>query len=319
MSLSPPGFWSRPGHPAGAALAPLGAAYGAVVRGRMDRAAPWNASVPVLCAGNVTMGGVGKTPWTIMLARRLAARGRAPHVLTRGYGGTASGPLRVDGHDASEVGDEALLLARAAPTWVGTDRAASARAAVAAGADTLLMDDGFQNPGLAKDLSFLLIDAEAGFGNGRVFPAGPLRERPADAVRRARAVVSVGAKDHVVPDALRQLAGDLPILRTWLDLDTNALTGTSVHALAGIGRPERFFEALARAGHPPAAAHAYPDHHTFTDAELDAVLARAHGAQVVTTEKDHVRLPVSYKRRITPLPARMHTDEAALDALLATL
>ena len=315
--MKPPRFWSAPDHPAGALLSPLGAAYGVVVRRRLARAAPWRAPVPVICAGNVTMGGVGKTPWTMMLARRLTARGRAPHVLTRGYGGTARGPLRVDGQAASEVGDEALLLARAAPTWVGADRAASAEAAVAAGADVLLMDDGFQNPGLAKDVSFLLLSA-GGWGNGRVFPAGPLRERPGDAVRRAHAVVCVGAQDQAVPDAIRRLTNGLPLLRAWLDLDASALTDDApVHALAGIARPERFFDALTRAGHPPARTHAFPDHHAFTDAELDVVLAEAGGAQLVTTEKDHVRLPPAYRDRITALPAMMRTDEAALDAVLA--
>ena len=314
--MKPPRFWSAPDHPAGALLSPLGAAYGVVVRRRLARAAPWRAPVPVICAGNVTMGGVGKTPWTILLARMLTERGRVPHVLTRGYGGTARGPLRVAGQPASEVGDEALLLARAAPAWVGADRAASAAAACEAGADTLLMDDGFQNPSLAKNLSFLLLAADAPLGNGRVFPAGPLRERPGDAARRADVIVSVGTEGAPVPDEAQRLADGKPVLRAWLTLDTSHLGPRPVHAVAGIGRPKRFFDALAAAGHRPARTQAYPDHHPFTEAEIERVLAAAGGAQVVTTEKDHVRLPPRLASRVVAVPAVMRTDEAALDAIL---
>lgn len=313
MRLAPPAFWDAPGHPAGALLAPLGAVYASVAARRMRRAEPRRVGVPVVCTGNVTMGGVGKTPWTLLLTEHLAAMGRTPHVLTRGYGGAAKGCVRVADQAASVVGDEARMMAAAVPVWVGADRARTAAAARAAGADVLLMDDGFQNPGLAKDWSFLLLSAELPFGNGRVFPAGPLRERPGAAAARADAVVVVGEGD---PSAAVALADGKPVLRARLELDASALSpGEPVHAVAGIGRPERFFAALEAAGHR-VVRHAFPDHHPFTDAELRRVTDAADGTRVVTTAKDHARLPEGFADCILPLPARMRTDEGTLDAML---
>ena len=187
----PPGFWGRDGV-LPRLLSPLAAVTAAVTAWRVARPG-WRAPVPVICCGNVTVGGAGKTTVALDLGARLAARGRAVHFLLRGYGGSVRGPHRVAAGDtAARVGDEALLLAEVAPTWIGADRAASARAAVAAGAQVLVMDDGLQNPGLHKDLSLLVVDGASGFGNGRVLPAGPLREPVAAGAARCQAAVLIG-------------------------------------------------------------------------------------------------------------------------------
>jgi tetraacyldisaccharide 4'-kinase len=291
--LRPPGFWQRDGSRlAPALLAPFAALTAAATARRIARPG-WRAPVPVLCCGNVTVGGSGKTTLALDLLRRLAARGAAPHALLRGYGGTARGTRRVGpGDDAAETGDEALLLATVAPTWIGADRAAAARAAVAAGAGVLVMDDGLQNPTLCKDASLLVIDGGFGFGNGRVLPAGPLRESIAAGAARCRAAVLIGPDET---DAAAALPPGLPVLRARLvpGPATQSLQGRRVLAFAGIGRPAKFFATLREAGADVADAVAFPDHHRFTARELEMLMARARrlDAVPVTTAKDAVRLP----------------------------
>jgi len=320
--MQAPDFWSSDGA-AARLLAPLGIAYDLAGRLRFALARPVACGVPVICVGNLTAGGAGKTPVALALAKRLASSGRAVHFLTRGYGGRAAGPLRVDParHDAAEVGDEALLLARAAPTWVARDRVAGARRATQAGAEILVMDDGFQNPALKKDLFFLVVDGETGFGNGRVMPAGPLRETLARGLSRADAVVLLG------PDrqAIGQLVPEqLPVVRASL-VPTGAaedLTGRRVLAFAGIGRPEKFFTTLTQLGAKLVETRAFADHHRFKPDELDAVLARAKAlaAIAVTTEKDATRLSTTYRQKVTVLPVEVAWQQAdLLDRLLERL
>ncbi|HUZ62738.1 MAG TPA: tetraacyldisaccharide 4'-kinase, partial [Acetobacteraceae bacterium] len=242
---NPPAFWSDDG-PLPRALSPVSFLVAAITAHRMARPG-WRAPVPVICCGNVTSGGAGKTTLALDLLARLAARGVAAHALLRGYGGRERGPLRVDpaAHTAARVGDEALLLAAIAPTWVSADRAAGAAAAVAAGAGAIVMDDGLQNPGLAKDVSFLVIDGASGFGNGRVLPAGPLREPVAAGAARCRAAVLIG------PDrtgALSALPPCLPVLRADLASEAAVFAGQPVFAFAGIARPPKFFDGLEAAG-----------------------------------------------------------------------
>jgi tetraacyldisaccharide 4'-kinase len=253
----------------------------------------------VVCCGNVTIGGAGKTTLVLDLARRLS--GRRVHILLRGYGGASRGVHRVAPADtASLVGDEALLLARVAPTWTGADRAASARSAIQAGAEVLLMDDGLQNPTLAKTASILVIDGRSGFGNGRVLPAGPLREPVAAATARCQAAVLIGAD---TTGALARLPPDLPVLRAELVQDSSieALKGRNVVAFAGIARPGKFFEPLRQAGAMLVAAHPFPDHHPYTARELDSLLreSRELDAVPVTTPKDAVRLPAAVRQQVT--------------------
>ncbi|MDA8248945.1 MAG: tetraacyldisaccharide 4'-kinase, partial [Rhodospirillales bacterium] len=280
----------------------------------------WRAPVPVICCGNATVGGAGKTTLALDIAARLQRQGVAAALLTRGYGGRVRGVLRVDParHAASLVGDEPLLLAACAPTYVAADRAAGARAAIAAGAGALVMDDGLQNPTLAKSLSLLVIDGAAGFGNGRVLPAGPLRETLAAAAARCRAAVLIGADET---GAEAQLRNTLPVLRARLVPDGPPLAGRRVLAFAGIGRPDKFFNLLAEMGAELVERHAFPDHHPFTPAELRALFAAAArlGAVPVTTPKDAARLSPEQRARVVVSGVRLAWDDdaAALERLLA--
>jgi len=278
-------------------LAPMAALYDCA--GRLNRwmTTPMPAPMPVICVGNLVAGGAGKTPTAIALAHLLGGQGHKVHMLTRGYGGQMSGPVAVDPqvHTAHDVGDEALLLARAAPTWVGADRKVIAHCAAEAGATLAIMDDGFQNPSLKKDVSLIVVDGEVGLGNGRVMPAGPLREDPKRALVRADAIVVMGEDRAGVAARLGAMAGGaLPIFGARLAPRAEAATlaGRRVYAFAGIARPEKFFASLRASGCEIAGIKAFPDHYPFRKNDLTALKAAAEaaGAQLVTTEKDFVRL-----------------------------
>lgn len=318
-----PEFWARSESPWAALLAPLGELYGAAGRLRASLAAPVKLARPVVCVGNLTAGGAGKTPAALALAAWFQARGRHPHLLTRGYGGREAGPLRVDParHGFREVGDEALLLAQAAPSWVARDRRAGARAALAAGADLVIMDDGLQNPSLAKDLSLLVIDGHYGLGNGRLIPAGPLREPLEDALARIQAAVVIGRDESGLAE---RLARRLLVLAARLVPDPAArvLKGKRVLAFAGIGRPSKFFATLEELGCTLVARHGFPDHHPYTPDEIMRLVeaASAGGAVPVTTEKDLMRFPLEARPMVTALRVALEwRDEAALDPLLRPL
>ncbi len=252
------------------------------------------------------------------MAARLIANGRAVHFLLRGYGGAIRGPHRVEPADtAAQVGDEALLLAAIAPTWVGADRAASARAAIAAGAQLLVMDDGLQNPDLQKDLSLLVVDGVFGFGNRRVLPAGPLREPVAVAAQRCQAAILIGPDETGIAGSLR-----LPVLSARLSpcAEIEPWIGRRALAFAGIARPQKFFSMLAEAGVIVAGAKPFPDHHPFRCRHLDRLLAEAArlDATPLTTPKDAVRLPAVYRDQIGVVGVSLAWDNpAALDALVA--
>lgn len=284
---------------------------------------PYRAGIPVICVGNLVAGGAGKTPICLDLARRLRAEGTEVHLLTRGHGGKQTGPLQVDParHDAAQVGDEALLLARAAPCWVARDRAQGARAAEAAGAEMLVMDDGFQNPSLEKDLSLLVVDGGYGFGNGRVMPAGPLREPVDQGLARAGAAILMG-RDRLGLKA--RLQDRLPVLtaRTVPTAEALALKGETVLGFAGIGRPAKFLDTLNEIGCRVIALRPFPDHHRYTEDEIMRLAEAAVDAHatLVTTEKDLVRLPVEAQAMATAVGIEIAwDDEAALEAILAPL
>jgi tetraacyldisaccharide-1-P 4'-kinase len=408
--MRPPGFWSAPPtHPGWQprALAPLAALTAAATRRRVARAPDYRAPVPVICIGNVHLGGTGKTPAVIALAGRLADRGIAVQVVTRGHGGRLAGPVRVDErrHSAADTGDEPLLLSSFAPVWVARDRAAGARAAVASGAQAILLDDGFQNPGVFKDAAVLTVNAAEGFGNGRVAPAGPLREPVAAAMARADLVLAVGeaaaqrdfARDRAAgaraavadgaqaillddgfqnPSVFKDAAvltvnaaegfgngrvapagplrepvaaamaradmvlavGDgpaqalfsakwpvpLPVVKAALrPLETGMdWQGMPVFAFAGIGRPSKFFATLETLGAEVRGRVALDDHQPLGEALLNRIAAEAAGlgAQLVTTEKDAVRLPEGWRAKVLTLPVRLEPqDWAPLDALFSRL
>jgi tetraacyldisaccharide 4'-kinase len=309
-----PDFWRHRG-PIALALAPLGALYGLSVALKARLARPYDCGLPVICVGNLTAGGSGKTPIAIALAERLRARGHRPYFLTRGYGGTERGPaLATRGHGAAQMGDEALLLARAAPTVVARDRAAGARLAKEKGATVLVMDDGHQNFSLKKSLSLVVVDAESGFGNRLQIPAGALREPVAQGLARADAVVLVGEGS---PD----LHGfDGPLLRAYLQTEGTAFAGKPVFAFAGIGRPEKFADALEDAGAELVGRCFFADHHPYTDEEIAQLKSIAGEAQLVTTEKDFVRLTLAQREGIRVLKAAaVFHNPPALDGLLDSL
>jgi tetraacyldisaccharide 4'-kinase len=287
--MQAPGFWWRKSGAAAALLSPLAAIYGSVAARRLAQSGE-RTGVPVICIGNPTVGGAGKTPTAIAVARMLISAGERPAFLTRGFGGRLAGPVIVEpSHAAAEVGDEPLLLARVAPTVVSRDRVAGARHAIAAGATTIVMDDGFQNPWLAKDLSILVIDGTRGIGNGHVIPAGPLRAPLAPQLGRAHAILIVGDGAGALP------ATNLPTFHARLAPDRaalGALAGRRVLAFAGIGDPQKFFATLAAAGINPQIQRGFADHHRYRADEAAALLAEAerHGLALVTTEKDLARL-----------------------------
>ncbi len=318
--MQAPRFWRKgKWHPLAVLLSPLGWLYGAATARRLRRGAWEKLSVPVICVGNINAGGTGKTPTVIALASLMAARGVAVHVVSRGYGGREAGPLRVDemAHTADDVGDEPLLMAAFAPTWVARDRAAGARAAIAAGAEVIVLDDGFQNPALHKDLSLIVVDAAVGFGNGRVLPAGPLREPLKAGLKRGDALVTIGGPKAQarLPDlGLPRLQATLKPLQMGMDWQ-----GARVLAFAGIGRPEKFFRSLSQEGAEIVAAHSFADHAPYSTAVLQRLAKEAaqKGAQLVTTEKDAARLPAHFRPQVLAFPVRLEfADVAVLETLL---
>jgi tetraacyldisaccharide 4'-kinase len=276
----------------------------------------------VVCIGNLVSGGAGKTPVALALSDWFTARGVQLHAVIRGYGGRLRGPVRVDPnrHDASAVGDEALLLAMHAPCWVARARAAGVRAAVAEGAGAILLDDGFQNPTVPKTLGLIVVDAGYGFGNGRVIPAGPLRENLRRGLARADAVVMIAAVGEASRTEALRLGSRAPVLNAVLaPVNGEGVAGKRLLAFAGIGRPEKFFATLRTLGAALVGTRTFPDHHPFGDAELEELCRNAArlGAGLVTTTKDIVRVPPARRPGIEVLEVAIRwLEPAALARLL---
>jgi tetraacyldisaccharide 4'-kinase len=339
-----PAFWWTEHSTAAALLAPLGACYGAIAARNMARPG-WRAPAPVICVGNFTLGGAGKTPAAIALARLLLESGHRPFFLSRGYGGRVVGPVLIDSPPtlelggvnpprlaaegkAGDVGDEPLLLARVAPTVVARDRPAGVKAAAQGGADTIIMDDGLQNPSVDKDLAMAVVDGRRGIGNGRIFPAGPLRAPLEAQLDHVDAVLLVGpagrAAERAIDAAQRR---GVPVLYGDLRPAADAvaeLAGKPVLAFAGIGDPDKFFATLEAHGIPATIRKAFPDHHRYAADEISALAdcAERNGLTLVTTEKDLARLsgdPAAARliERSAVLPVTLRFNEvSAVEAML---
>lgn len=317
--MKPPLFWSQPPNQEGLwpfVLAPLSWLWKFFAARRWRNGKHLRMPIPVVCVGNINLGGTGKTPTVIEVVNRISDLGKTAHIVSRGYGGALTGPVQVDPrkHTADQVGDEPLLLAAFAPCWIATDRGAGAQAAVKAGADVIVLDDGLQNPALVKDLSILVVDAYVGFGNGRVVPAGPLRQEISEGMDRADIVLAIGRgdaqqefqkrwADKITPDIV---SGELLALQTGMEW-----AGLRALAFAGIGRPEKFFETLSDQGVEIVAQHSFSDHQKLSNVLLARLEkeANALGAQMVTTEKDAARLPADFQQKVLTLPVRLVLED----------
>jgi tetraacyldisaccharide 4'-kinase len=321
-----PEFWGKNPGFISAALAPASMAYRAGAAVRRAMASAWRAPVPVICVGGIVAGGSGKTPATIALAGHLQRLGVETHVIASGYRGSFARhktARRIDParHGVEEAGDEALLLAHHAPTWVSEDRRECARAAYESGAGILLLDDGYQDPWIEKDLSILVVDGNYGFGNRRILPAGPLREKVSDGLGRADAVILVGDNASGVTASIPNA---IPLLRAKLvpGPEAETIAGREVVAFAGIGDPGKFFRTLEELGCRLRVKRAFPDHHRYQAGEIAklAALAEQYDALLVTTAKDLVRVPEELRAKIRVLTVSLSLrDDGALDRLLAPL
>ena len=326
MPLKSPKFWQKKNTFLGKVLSPLGRIYAWGLRRKLKKTKPYRSKIPVVCIGNLVMGGVGKTPLAVSVAEYFKMNGMRPVFLTRGYGGGLSNVLvDLDKHTAKDTGDEALLLARIAPTIVDADRARGAKTAEKIGTDVVIMDDGFQNPQLVKDLSFAVFDGRYGFGNGKVFPAGPLREPVEDGLQRADAFIVVGKDKAGIKEWIDKRFMSLPFIGTHIEQDVAKiaqLSGKKVFAFAGIGYPDKFFDMLRDYGCDVVETQAFSDHYPYTDEDMTDLIARADKleAVLVTTAKDGVRIAPRFLPQVQIVEAYMVWDTPdAMCALLSAL
>lgn len=310
-------------------LFPLSLIYGWCVKKRFELYCPVPMVRPVICVGNLVAGGAGKTQVVMSLVKMMKEKGFNPHILIRGYGGSEHGPLQVNpDHDTAEyVGDEALLLVATAPTWVSRNRPLGAQLAIDSGADVVIMDDGFQNPIIYKDFSILVVDGAAGFGNGKMLPAGPLREKIEDGIARSDTVIIVGDDKAGVEKKIKELSEIIPVLQTRIVSckDNPDIKGKKVAAFAGIGRPSKFKTTLEEQGAEIAVWKEFPDHHPYSDREIKDIilLAKNMDAPLFTTAKDYVRVPLSLREHVQKYEVKIEWknsgDQAVIEMIKKSL
>ncbi|MCI5050582.1 MAG: tetraacyldisaccharide 4'-kinase [Rickettsiales bacterium] len=308
-----PLHWSSRSMLFGWLLLPVAWVYGLLVRFRLSLVTPTLLSVPVICVGNTTVGGAGKTPTVIQLCKYLQSIGQEPHVISRGYKGNYAGTVRVDPakHDAIEVGDEPMLIAQHAPCWVARKRTQAANAAIAAGATVIIMDDGLQNPSIVKDMTINVVDGTYGFGNGFVMPAGPCRESVKRSMRKSDAVLIMNDEEH--PRIRRYIPEAMPVFAGKVQAQDGLPKDVSWHAFAGIAQPDKFFRTLESMGANIVLKSRFADHYWFKQTDLDRLLRESeeHGAQLITTEKDAMRLPEEFTQYVTVLPVELVVEPEA--------
>lgn len=309
-----PRFWfEKPTWPS-AMLSPFAFIYHGCGKLLRSWVKPTKVSAPVICVGNIVLGGSGKTPVVRLLAQHLQAKGFLPHIVSRGYGGYLKGPVRVDPliHTLGEVGDEPLLLSATAPVWVAKDKVAGTQAAIAAGATHILLDDGLQNPSLVKDISVLVVDATRGFGNGCVLPAGPLREPVADTLLKTDIILWIGQGHEPLKTELRTKKDLITAHAQTICNDIN-LQGHRLFAFCGLGNAQKFYDGLARQGGHVVSTRTFPDHYTWSGYELRQMIEEAskHAARPITTAKDAIRIPQSLQDEILICDVKLSIDDMA--------
>lgn len=319
--MRPPKFWDTDPNKVSILsflLMPLAKIYEYIGLIRWKNGDHIKSNIPVICVGNVNLGGTGKTPTVIYLAIKLIEMKKSVHIVTRGYRGCLKGPIKVDleVHDANQVGDEPILLAAFAPTWVAKNRLEGLRSARKAGAEVIILDDGMQNPSVYKDITIMVVDAYTGFGNGRIFPSGPLRESLESGLKKSNFILAIGSDGIINPlrrkwSMLNQkeiLTGQLQVLKTGMEWER-----LRVLAFAGIGRPEKFFDSLRSTGADVLKTHSFSDHQMFSELILKRLESEANtmNAQLVTTEKDAARLPQGWRQKVLTLPVRLEISNSS--------
>lgn len=307
LKIKSPSFWQKKKSLRSSLLYPLSVAYSFATKIRYKNVKPYESKIPVICVGNIVMGGAGKTPVVIELSDILRKKGLNPHVVSRGYGGyLPSALVNLDSHTYMHVGDEALLIAKKHPTWIGKDRISSVKSAVNLGSNIIVMDDGLQNPTLKKNFNIMVIDSEQGFGNGLVFPSGPLRESLNHGIKRAQCVVVIGNK---IPQQILDLK--IPVFKAELKPVSCKVSKGKVIAFTGLGFPDKFKKFLIKIGYEVEDFLVFPDHHPYTINDMKKIIKTAskHNYPIITTEKDYVRLPSPYNKEIEKIEVKMCFDD----------
>jgi tetraacyldisaccharide 4'-kinase len=312
--IGTPKFWERGDSVAARVLEPVSKIYGAISSARYSSVTPESVAIPTICVGNVVVGGAGKTPVAAAICELLKGELRTPHVISSGYGGYIKNVVRVDRgiHTYLQVGDEALLLSASAPTWIGKNKVHACRAAISAGADVIVMDDGLQNNAVVKDLSILVIDSVQGFGNEKLLPAGPLRETVGSGIRKSDVVLIIGERNEAIEDRILSINKGMKIYHAKTEAaDVATEDDAKVIGFCGLGYPSKFRMTLEQAGYNVVDFIAFRDHHAYTITEIQKLItmARRVGARLVTTWKDYVKIPSVFKDDIEAIGVRLKIEE----------